>query len=41
MCLQVPRVFLRKSGHEQYDSPGRQPRSATRYDFPEAALVRV
>jgi hypothetical protein len=41
MCLQVPSVFLRKSGHEQYDSPRRQPRSATRYDLPDAALVSV
>jgi hypothetical protein len=41
MCLHVPSVFLRKSGHAQYDSPGCQPRRATRYDFPEAALISV
>ena len=30
MCLQVPSVFVRKSGHEQYESPGSCPRTATR-----------
>src|SRR5438093_523841 len=28
MCLQVPSVFVRKSGQEQYELPGSRPRTA-------------
>src|SRR5260370_5199678 len=38
-CLHVPSVLVRKSGQEQYDSPGVRPRSATRYVLPLIRLV--
>ena len=38
-CLQVPRVFVLKSGQEQYDSPLSHPLSATLYVFPDTELV--
>jgi hypothetical protein len=41
MCLQVPSVLVRKSGHEQYDAPRSSPRRATRYVLPDAALIVV
>src|SRR5438552_15423468 len=39
MCFHVPSVFVRKSGQEQYDSPGFSPRSDTRYVLPLIMLV--